>query len=181
MDRPFTLIPRSLDLASRGLNAAGSVWVLVIMLLVNADILSRGLINRPIAGTREIVEISIIGIVYLQLAWSLRCGRMTRSDMLIDSLMQNRPRVGHALEVVIALLGMVFMLAIAWRTWPELVTAWSRNRFHGTRGVFTLPMWPFLAIILVGTGLAGVQFLRNALVHAAGVIRGQSKTEGAAE
>jgi len=180
MDRPLTLIPRSLDLASRGLNAAGSVWVLVIMLLVNADILSRGMFNRPIAGTREIVEISIIGIVYLQLAWSLRCGRMTRSDMLIDSLMQKRPRAGHALEVLIALLGMVFMLAIAWRTWPELVTAWSRNRFHGTRGVFTLPMWPFLAIILVGTGLAAVQFLRNALVHAAGVIHGQSKTEGAA-
>lgn len=172
MSDPLRILPAGLDAASRVLNAAGTLWVLAIMLLVNADILLRGLVNQPIAGTREIVEISIIGIVYLQLAWSLRCGRITRSDILIDRLTQTRPRLAHALETVIALLGAAFMLAIAWRTLPELATAWTRDRFHGTRGVFTLPMWPFLAIILAGTGLAMAQFLRSAAVHAAGAARG---------
>lgn len=158
---------RTFDRANQALNALGTSWVLAVMALVNADVLSRALFNRPIAGTREIIEMSVVGIVYLQLAWALRCGRMTRSTLLADTLARRAPRAGHLLEVAVALAGAAFMLAIAWRTWPELVTAWTRNRFHGTRGVFTLPLWPFTAIILTGTLVAAAQYLLFALQSAA--------------
>lgn len=163
------------------LNAIGTAWVLAIMVLVNADVLGRALFNRPIAGTREIVEVSIVGIVYLQIAWSLRCGRMTRSTMVVDALRARVPRLGNLAEVAIALLGAAFMLAIAWRTWPELLTAWQRNRFHGTRGVFTLPLWPFIAIVLTGTVFATVQFLLIALRHLIAVVTGEDPDTRRAE
>ncbi len=41
------------------------------------------------------IEISIIGIVFMQLADSLRRGVMTRSDGLVNQVMQRRPAIGH--------------------------------------------------------------------------------------
>ena len=46
----------------------------LIMLLMNADILMRFLFSAPIDGVTEIVELSIAGIVFLQLSDAGRAG-----------------------------------------------------------------------------------------------------------
>ena len=70
------------------MNAAGSCWIVVLMILINVEAIGRSAFNKPIIGVIEMIEISIIGIVFLQLADSLRRGVLTRSDGLFNQLLK---------------------------------------------------------------------------------------------
>ena len=70
----------------QALNALGTLWIVLLMLLINTDVLGRNLLNAPVRGVTELVSLSIVGIVFLQLADTLHSGRITRADVLLQSL-----------------------------------------------------------------------------------------------
>jgi TRAP-type C4-dicarboxylate transport system permease small subunit len=141
------------------MNAAGSVWILLLILLVSADALGRSFFLHPIVGTTELVTLSIVGIVFLQLADTIRGGRLTRSDSLLSVIPR---RAAAALQAVFHLLGAVFMALGIWGSVPLLKEAIERNHWIGNEGVFTAPVWPVKTIIVVGLAVCLVQFLRLA-------------------
>ena len=61
------------------LNAAGVLWVFALMFLISADITARTAFDDPIAGVTEMVSLSLVGCVFLQLAHE-REGRHARAD-----------------------------------------------------------------------------------------------------
>ena len=65
------------------------------MLLICADVAMRNLFNAPIAGVAEMVAFSIVGIVFLQLAHTLRTGALTRTDLLLGALEHRAPLSHH--------------------------------------------------------------------------------------
>ena len=77
---------------TRTLNAIGTLWIVALMLLINSDVLGRELFNSPVRGVTELVSLSIVGIVFLQLADTLWSGRMTRADVLLDRLKRTTRR-----------------------------------------------------------------------------------------
>lgn len=141
------------------LNAAGSVLIGAIMLLMCADVLLRDLANRPIDGVAELVASSIVIIVFLQLPATLRHGRMSRADLFIDPFIARRPRAGLWLRALFSLAGVFACGVIAYATWKPLARAWTDSEFLGVEGVFTFPTWPMRAVVLVGAALAAVQYL----------------------
>lgn len=159
---------RVFDTVLSGMNAIGTLWIFLLMLLVNSDVLGRVLFNHPIDGVNEMIELSIVGIVFLQLGDATRAGRLTRSDGLFFLLLERRPAIGHALGAIFDLLGAVFMGLILWGSWPRLVEAWRDNQYTGNIGVFTAPTWPIKAIIVVGTLVTLLQFLAFARRHLRG-------------
>ncbi|NQV57059.1 MAG: TRAP transporter large permease subunit [Rhodospirillales bacterium] len=156
--RPWPII--WFDATISGLNAIGSAWIFVIMALINIDVFSRLLFNRPISGVPLIIEMSIIVIVFLQLAAALRRGRMTRSDVVIGRLLDNRPATGHLLQGVYHLAGFVLMILLIQYSLPLFSKAWRRGTYAGLEGDFTLPIWPIKLLIVVGAAVIMVQFLR---------------------
>jgi len=130
------------------------------MALINIDVFSRLLFNRPISGVPLIIEMSIIVIVFLQLAAALRRGRMTRSDVVIGRLLDNRPATGHLLQGVYHLAGFVLMILLIQYSLPLFSKAWRRGTYAGLEGDFTLPIWPIKLLIVVGAAVIMVQFLR---------------------
>ena len=114
---------RVLGAAVLSTNALAAVWVLLMMLAVVCDVLGRFLFNAPIAGTTELVTLSVVAVLYLQLSYTLRSGAMTRSDALITRLIEKRPRVGYLMNVVFYLAGVVLMGAIVSIAWPNWVGA----------------------------------------------------------
>ncbi|MBT5560663.1 MAG: TRAP transporter small permease [Proteobacteria bacterium] len=145
-----------------GLNGVGTLWIFLIMLLMNVDILMRFLFSAPIDGVTEIVELSIAGIVFLQLGDAVRAGRLTRSDGLYNKIVASRPRLGHILGSFYALCGAVFFIAILFGAVPTLIEAYERNYYAGNEGIFTFPIWPIRLILcvscvtVVGVFLMGV-------------------------
>jgi TRAP-type mannitol/chloroaromatic compound transport system permease small subunit len=144
------------------MNAAGSVWILLLILLVSADALGRSFFLYPIVGTTEMVTLSIVGIVFLQLADTIRGRRLTRSDSFLGVLQVLRPRAAAALEALFCLLGAAFMALGLWGSAPLLKEAVERNHWIGNEGVFTAPVWPVKTIIVFGLAVCLVQFLRLA-------------------
>jgi len=148
-------------------NCLASAWIFAIMLLIVADISGRFLFNHPISGTTELVTMSIVALLYLQLAYTLRSGAMTRSDVVLGRLIARRPRLGNGLALLFGCAGAGLMIAIMIAAWPKWLKAFHGDFYVGVVGVFTFPDWPRLLIVVVGCGLTALQFL----VFAAGNAR----------
>ena len=143
------------------LNAIGTAWIFVIMVLINSDVFARFLANSPISGVPLVIELSIIAIVFLQLTAALRGGRLTRSDVLIARLLERRPQLGFSLQAIYHATGAVLMAVLFIYSEPLFEKAWRRETYAGLEGDFTLPVWPLKLLILVGAVICGIQFARH--------------------
>jgi TRAP-type C4-dicarboxylate transport system permease small subunit len=141
------------------MNAAGSCWIVVLMLLINAEAISRSAFNQPIIGVIELIEISVIGIVFMQLADSLRCGVFIRSDGLFNQVMIRKPKVAHVMGVFTYALGAFFMGLILWGSVPYFIDAWTNDWYVGVEGMFTAPKWPVVLIVVIAVFVTMIQFL----------------------
>lgn len=155
---------RLFDRLIGAMNALGTVWIIGLMLLINADIFARNLFSMPIAGVAELVAFSIVGVVFLQLAHTLKSGSMTRSDVLLNVLERRAPALRWTLLALFHLTGGVLLAVIAWRFWPSLEQAWRfpARHFMGNPGFFTVPQWPLFALMQAGIVATALQFLIEA-------------------
>lgn len=148
------------------MNAAGTIWIFLLMLLIVADIAGRGLFNAPIPGVTEIVSLSIVGIVFLQIASTLRVGRLTRSDAALGRWRQTRPALAKAVELTSFGLGAALLGILAHASWPAFVRAWERDEYVGAIGYFTAPTWPIRFVVFFGSVMLALQFLIEFVRHA---------------
>jgi TRAP-type C4-dicarboxylate transport system permease small subunit len=154
-----------LDRLLGALNGVGTAWIFVLMLIINADVFGRFVFNSPIDGVSEILELSIVGIVFLQLGDATRAGRLTRSDGLFTILLKRAPMIGNALGGFFDLLGALFMGLILYGSWPLFIEAYSKDLYTGTIGVFAAPTWPIKLVIIVGCAVTLLQFVAVARRH----------------
>jgi TRAP-type C4-dicarboxylate transport system permease small subunit len=159
---PFAGHPalRVLDRCTAVLNALGTLLIVGIMLAINADVIGRAMFGSPISGVPEIVSMSIVAIVFLQIAHSLRTGGLTRAEILLDHL---PPRARAGLETVYCLVGVALCVILFNGLLPLFDRAWTRNIFVGAIGDFTAPIWPVRLIMLIGTVALGLQFLARTI------------------
>ncbi len=143
--------------------AIGTTWTFLLMLLIVADVIGRSFLSRPITGVAEIAAHSVVAIVFLQLAAGIHARRMTRADFLIERLHATQPRLAAGLEATFLAAGTVIMLMVAYAGWKPLAASYAASEFFGVRGVFTVPTWPFRAIIIGGALLAAVVLLLQTL------------------
>jgi len=132
------------------INSAGGALIFAMIIMINIDVFARFLFNHPIDGVAELVELSIVAIVFLQLADAVRNGRLTRSDGLYNRLCEKKPALGHMLGIFFELCGIAFFVTIVSGSVPRLVEAWERNYYAGNQGIFTVPVWPVRLILVVG-------------------------------
>lgn len=144
-------------------NATASAWIFVLMALITTDIVLRFVFGAPISGVTEIVEISIVIIVYLQLTHTLKVGRMTRSDALYSSILRRYPAVGNIMGIVFSAAGVGLMIAIIKGGWPKWLQAYHGGHFIGNTGVFTFPEWPQRLVLVIGCAMLAIQFALLAL------------------
>lgn len=140
------------------LAAIGTGWILFLMALICADVLSRWLFNAPILGVAEMVQFSIVGIVFLQLPQTLRVGGLTRADVLFARIMSGAPRLAHGLQLAYDLIGAALFAIILITTWPLAEQAFVNREFYGSTGVVQIPTGPLKAIMIVGCAAMVVQF-----------------------
>ena len=106
------------------MNAIGTLWIFCLMVLMAADVAGRNLFNAPIRGVIEVTTLSIVSIVFIQLADTLRNGQLTRADAWLGALGRRRPRAARALEGVFHLAGAVLVGLMGAASVPLLVELW---------------------------------------------------------
>lgn len=151
-------LPFGLHHLMGAMNALGTLWILALMALINADVFGRNLLAAPVRGVTEIVSLSIVGIVFLQLADTLRAGRFTRADLLIERLSRSRPSLADAMHALFHGLGMLLMLVILQASWEPLVESVRIREYVGAIGDFQAPVWPIRLITLIGLATTALCF-----------------------
>ncbi|WP_299376405.1 TRAP transporter small permease [uncultured Tateyamaria sp.] len=140
-------------------NAAGTFVVIALIAVVNYDIVARGLFNKPFLGAVEVVQFSMVLIVFLQLPDVIRVGRLTRSDGFLSLMTQKAPPTGRFMRRTIDLVSAVFMILVAIAIWPEFLEMWETGDFFGVPGVFTAPWWPVKLVIFLSACLCALHFV----------------------
>lgn len=140
------------------MNAIGTLWILVLMVLINADVIGRDLFAAPVRGVTEIVSMSIVGIVFMQLADTLRAGKLTRAEVLLGALERRRPRAARLLQGVFHLVGAGLVAVICIASWPPLVEAVKIGEYVGAVGDFQAPIWPVRLVIVFGSACTAITF-----------------------
>ena len=145
------------------MNSIGTVWVFVLLVIINLDIGGRALFNHPVRGVPEIVALSIVACVFLQIAHTLKAGRLTRSDIALNWLKTYHPGVRHFLEGWYFLIGACLMTILLHSSIPLFTKAWRIDEYVGAQGDFMAPVWPVKLIILIGCSAGAIQFLLMAV------------------
>lgn len=148
-------------------NAVGTLMVLVLVGIVNYDAIARSLYNKPFHGAVEVVQFSMVLIVFLQLPDVCRVNRLTRSDGFLILLGGRYPRLSGAISHAINVVSAAFMTLIAITIWPEFLKMYETQDYFGVPGVFTAPWWPIKLAIFLSATLC-------VLVFALKVLRGRS-------
>lgn len=151
-----TPLPFGLHRVTGAMNALGTLWIGALMVLINADVVGRNLFASPVPGVPEMVALSIVGIVFLQLADTLHSGRFTRADILLDRLALTAPRAHDALHALFHIVGALLMLVILWASWEPLAESVRIREYVGAIGAFQAPVWPVRLITLLGLGMTAL-------------------------
>jgi TRAP-type C4-dicarboxylate transport system permease small subunit len=149
---------------AKGSNALGTLVVLGLVLIVCYDVIARGLFNVPFRGAVEVVQFSMVLIVFLQLPDVVRVDRLTRSDGLLTLLAPKYPKVAATLRRLIDSISGVFMLLIAIAIWPEFLDMLETKDYFGIPGVFTAPWWPIKLTIFLSAALCTLLFLFKVII-----------------
>ncbi len=140
-------------------NAVGTLVVLALVGVVSFDIVARGLFNAPFLGAVEVVQFSMVLIVFLQLPDVVRVNRLTRSDGFLTVIGPRYPRLARTLQRAIDTLSAVFMALVAVAIFPEFTEMWHTKDYFGVPGVFTAPWWPIKLVILLSAALCTLLFV----------------------
>lgn len=155
MFETFSKIANGIAIAA---NAAGTFVVVALIAVVNYDIIARGLFSKPFLGAVEVVQFSMVLIVFLQLPDVVRVGRLTRSDGFLGLVKRRKPALGTAMSRIIDGISGLFMILVAIAIFPEFIEMWETKDFFGVPGVFTAPWWPVKLVIFLSACLCTIHF-----------------------
>lgn len=141
------------------LNAIGTVLIIVMSISINLDILGRELVNKPIPGVTEFLGLSIVAVVFLQMANTLREDRHVANDLIISALARKNATAAKALFAFFYLIGAFLMSLIAWFVIPTFLENYYGGFYKGTPGYVEIPVWPFMLVVLIGSTAAIAQYL----------------------
>jgi len=135
----------------------------MLVLVVNYDVFARGVFNTPFRGTVEVVQFSMVMIIFLQLPDVVRVGRLTRSDGFLLLLDNHSPRVALFLRRFVDVLSAIVMMFIGVAIWPEFIEMWETQDYFGIPGVFMAPWWPIKMTIFFSASLCTLIFILRVL------------------
>jgi TRAP-type mannitol/chloroaromatic compound transport system permease small subunit len=149
----------SFDAVISFMNSIGTVWVFVLLVIINLDIGGRAIFNSPLRGVPEVVAMSMVACVFLQIAHTLKVGRLTRSEVLLNLFQARFPKLRQFCEGLYHLVGACLLAVLFSASVPLFTHAWEIGEYVGAEGDFMVPIWPVKLIILMGCVAGSVQFL----------------------
>ena len=140
------------------MNMIGTIWIIVMTVLVVADVIGLNFFRQSVPAVKEFIQLSMPGIVFLQLANTLREDRHVSSDVLITKVRRVSPRTAEFTYGVFNLIGAVLMAFLSYKIYPKAWQAYDQNFTRGHEGMLTLPEWPSMALVVLGAAVMAVQY-----------------------
>ena len=140
---------------SRIVNIVGAIVLAIMMFLVAADVTLRYIFALPIKGSVELVELMMIVVVFLAVAYTASQKGHVAIELVTSRLPQ---RVQAILDFFTSILSLGFIVLIIWRSILRGNTMWLDQHVTIVLGI---PIYPFLYIIAFGCFLLAVVIIVN--------------------
>lgn len=138
---------------SQTLALIGAIGIILMMIHIGADILSRNLFGRPIPATNEIVSrYYMVFIAFLPLAWVERRRGMVSVEV-VEALMG--PRMIRGSDLIVVFLATLIYALLAYTTWFDALSAYRAGRSVIALNIL-IPVWPTFFLPPIGFTLAAI-------------------------
>jgi C4-dicarboxylate transporter, DctQ subunit len=153
----------------RVLLALAALLIFALSFLVVADVIGRGLFNRPVKGTPELVSMSIVIICFLLAGYAVQSRGMLYADVLVGMFGWRGPVVSTLLS---AILGSLFFAFILWGSWEPTLHAVATGEYEG-EGALRVPVWPARIVVMAGALLVMITYVSQGIGAALALVRGR--------
>ena len=130
---------------NRFLTHVGSIALAVLMFLTVADVFGRYLFNRPVPGTFELTEMSMVLIVFMALGLAQHHTEHISLDLAYNYF---PGRLKAMTDIFVEAVNLVIVVGITWQLYEYSVRMSEGNY---TTAVLELPIHPFVLLAIAGT------------------------------
>lgn len=126
----------------------GTVGMLAAMLVGVADVVGTEFLGRPLLGTLEFTESTMVLVVFGALAYAQERRAHIRVELLYSYV---GPRGKSFMEAVTHIVAFIFFALVAWQAYVELLYSWEIK--ESTMGSVRFPLYPARILLLLGVWL----------------------------
>jgi TRAP-type C4-dicarboxylate transport system permease small subunit len=131
-----------------GLLLLGTVGMIAAMLVGVADVVGTEFLGRPLLGTLEFTESTMVLVVFGALAYAQERRAHIRVELLYS---QVGPHGKSFMEAVTHIVAFLFFALVAWQGYVELLYSWEIK--ESTMGSVRFPLYPARFLLLLGVSL----------------------------
>ena len=150
----------------KGVALLGGFVLFGIMILVSVSVFFRYVLNRPILGDQELVEIGMALVVMMAMPFATLRGDHIRVDILDDRIGD----IGRFAGDVFARSVSCFVLfLLIGKTWDKMLDAY---KYDDVTNMIEIPVWIAYAAITIGMGLVAIVMAVQLVAQLSQGIRG---------
>ncbi len=139
--------------AGRVCHDAAMVILFLLMMLGASEVIGRYVFNRPIAAVLELSQVMQAMMVFLAWAYTTAEKAHVRVELFARRF---SPRLQAILELIIAVVGIVLFILIAWQAAEKAVFYWESNM---EVDVLFIPLAPFQLVLSIGAVLLCLELI----------------------
>lgn len=165
-------LDRGLEKVEIKLALVSGMAVFGLMLLAVVSVGGRNLINRPVPGYVDWIELAMPLIAFLGVSYTQRLGGHIRMDILIGKL---RGRILWMAELVSVLVMLLLVLFLIWGSWAHFARSfdwaaplWSRDSTIDIR----MPIWPAKLLAPIAFSVLALRLLLQVWAYCRAIVTG---------
>lgn len=136
-------------------NDIGAVFIFALMWLTMAEVLGRRLLNSPVPGAIDYIEVGMVVFAFMGAAYCQRLGGHVRMDLLVVNL---KARLLWAVEAFAILVAAVYVGIIVWASAQD---AWRSFDLGDETLDAHVAVWPSKLVVPVALALLELRLLVN--------------------
>ena len=159
---------RGFDTVERWLNSIGVVFTILLMFMVVTQVTARYLFNSPLVGYIDIMQMLMVPLVFLCIAYCQREGGHIRVEVFMTRVLKGGRRY-HLFESLLLFLSLAAFGIIAFYSVKDVVDAYKIG--DTTLNIF-FPIWPVMTIVAIGAIFLCIRFLVQLIRNDSWTVKG---------
>jgi TRAP-type mannitol/chloroaromatic compound transport system permease small subunit len=152
----------------------GAVGMIAAMLVGVADVVGTEFLGRPVLGTLEFTESTMVLVVFGALAYAQQRRSHIRVELLYSHV---GARAKSFMEAVTHIVALVFFALVGWTGYVELLYSWEI--MESTMGSVRFPLYPARSLLILGVSLLILQLVVDIVQDIGRLRRGEAPPEAA--
>jgi len=149
-------VDRVVSKVENAFNAIAAVFIVIVMVYMCAEVLSRKFLDRPLPGVIDWIELLMATFAFLGAAYCQRLGSHVRMEIVLGRL---RGRILWAMEAIAISIALFYIVVVAYKSYMESFL-WAYELGDSTMDIY-LPVWPSKLIVPVALALLALRLAIN--------------------